>query len=194
VLLAAVLLAGCNPPPPPQLSKATQLPSPKPVTDFRLIDHNSKPFTRERLQGTWTFVFFGYTHCPDVCPTSLTMLGQVQKTLEQSAPDELPQVLFISVDPERDSVEQLARFTPYFHPTFLGVTGEPDEIQRLSRQLGILYMRTEGESTDDYLVDHSAAIMLFDPDGRFHAVFSAPHEPESMASDYLAMKNWYEVK
>ena len=193
-LLGAVLLAACSPPPPPQLAQATLLPSAKPVADFRLTDQAGQPFTLDNLRDHWTLAFFGYTHCPDVCPTSMAMLAQVQRQLEQNpAGAPLPQVVFFSVDPERDTPQQLASFVPYFHDSFMGVTGDPGEILKLTRQLGIIYGKTGGSGAGDYLVDHSAAIILFDPAGRFHALFNVPHKPELIASDFLAIRDYYEA-
>jgi len=117
LLCIAALLGGCSPPKPPELQQATLLPSPKPIADFRLIDQNGEPFTLEDLKGHWTFVFFGYTQCPDVCPTSLAMLGQAIRSMGKNPDiDVMPRGLFVSVDPERDTPELLAQFVPYFHP------------------------------------------------------------------------------
>ncbi len=195
LLCAAALLAACTPPPePPQLSRGTLLPSPKPLLDFTLTDHTGAAFTRANLTDGWTFAFFGYTHCPDVCPTTLASLVQLRRQLEGTMPSgELPGTVFISVDPERDTPEQLAEFMPYFHPEFLGVTGDEEQILTVTRQLGILHAKAEDAGADDYLVDHSAAIILFDPDGAFHAVFGVPHDPVAMAGDFLALKHYYEA-
>ncbi len=193
-LLGALLLAGCGAPEPPALKQATLLPVAKAVTAFQLADQSGRPFTLENLKDRWTLAFFGYTHCPDVCPTSMAMLGQVQRDLEK-APNagELPQVVFFSVDPERDTPELLASFVPYFHKSFIGVTGDAGEILKLTRQLGIIYGKVEGSGSDDYLVDHSAAIILFDPEGRFRALFNVPHKPEYIVADLQAIKQYYEA-
>ena len=194
LLLATVLLGACSPPPPPQLKQATLLPSPKPVADFNLINHKGEPFTLASLEGHWTFAFFGYTHCPDVCPTSLAMLARVMKKLRETRPDDtLPQGLFVSVDPQRDTPEMLAKYVAYFYPDFIAATGDPAEILRLTRQLGILYIKSAGDKDNDYLIDHSAAVVLFDPDGRFHALFNVPHDADKIASDFLLIKNYYEA-
>ena len=192
--LATALLA-CSPPQPPQLQQGTLLPSAKPIAGFNLINDKGEPFSLDSLQGHWTFAFFGYSHCPDVCPTTLGMLGQVMRRLQASdSIDSMPQGVFVSVDPQRDTPEMLARYVSYFYPDFVGVTGEPAEILALSRQLGILYVRNEGTSKDDYLIDHSAAIILFDPDGKFHALFNVPHDPDKIASDFLLIRDYYEVQ
>ena len=193
MLLAAALLAACSEPEPPPLSQGTLLPIAKPVGDFQLTDHRGQPFTLANLKQNWTFAFFGYTHCPDVCPTSMAMLAQVQSNLEkQQGLDKLPQVVFVSVDPERDSAELLSEFVPYFHPDFIGARGDAQNTLTLTRQLGILYGKVESSTAGDYLVDHSAAIILFDPDGAFRAVFSVPHDPSAIANDFLAIKSYYE--
>ena len=189
-----MVLGACTPPQPPQLQRATLLPSAKPLLDFTLVDHTNQAFTRGTLTGQWTFAFFGYTHCPDVCPTAMSMMVQLRHMLETDmTADELPRVVFFSVDPQRDTPQQLASFVPYFHPDFVGVTGDEDQILQLTRQIGILHARAEEGAGDDYLVDHSASIMLFDPDGKFHAVFSMPHDPQLIASDFLAIKRYYEA-
>ena len=194
LLLASVWLAACSRPEPPQLSQGTLLPSAKPIADFRLTDHRGKPFTLENLKDNWTFAFFGYTHCPDVCPTSMTMLGQMRRKLEQQGGlDKQPQVVFVSVDPARDTTELLAQYVPYFHSDFIGASGDEQNTSLLTRQIGILYAKAEGSGDEGYLVDHSAAIILFDPDGAFRALFSIPHDPDLIASDFLAIKRYYEA-
>ncbi len=194
VLLGALLLTACSAPEPPELKQATLLPSPKPIADFQLTDQAGRPFTLDDLKDRWTLAFFGYTHCPDVCPTSMAMLAQVQRQLANN-PDagELPQVVFFSVDPERDTPELLASFVPYFHDSFIGVTGDAAQVLKLTRQLGIIYGKVEGSGSDDYLVDHSAAIILFDPEGRFRALFNVPHQPEYIVTDLQAIKQYYEA-
>ena len=194
MLLAAVLLSACSPPQPPQLKQGTLLPSAKAIADFQLTDQHGKPFTRNNLVGKWSFAFFGYTHCPDVCPTSLSMLAQVMKKLERNDNlDTKPQVVFVSVDPERDTPELLAQYLPYFNPDFVGVTGDPQQLLLLTRQLGIMYGKVPGDNADDYLVDHSASIILFDPDGNFLALFGMPHDPDLIAQEFVAIKNYYEA-
>lgn len=194
VLLAAALLGACSRPEPPQLAQGTLLPSPRPIAAFSLVDHTGAPFTLDSLKDHWTFAFFGYTHCPDVCPTSLAMLAQVQRKLDaETLPGAPPRGLFVSVDPARDTPQLLAQFVPYFHPEFIGATGEAEEIDRLTRQLGILHARAAGGTDDNYLVDHSAAIILFDPEGRFHTLFNVPHDPQLIADDFKKIKQYYEA-
>jgi len=194
LLLATALLTACSPPKPPELQQATLLPSAKPIATFNLINQKGEAFTLDDLKGHWTFAFFGYTHCPDVCPTSLGMLGRVMRRLKENLPaDAMPQGLFVSVDPQRDTPEMLAKYVAYFDPDFIAATGDPAEIHHLTRQLGILYIKSAGDKDNDYLIDHSAAVVLFDPAGRFHALFNVPHDADKIASDFLLIKNYYEA-
>ncbi len=170
---------------------ATVLPGPKSLVPFRLTDQNGEAFSERSLEGRWSFLFFGYTYCPDICPTTLATLSLMEKKLQSSGVAAPHQVVFVSIDPDRDTPARLAEYVPYFNPSFVGVTGPEEELAGLTRQLGILYARAESQdiSTDNYLMDHSAAILLIDPEGRFHAVFSAPHDPLKMAEDFARISS-----
>jgi len=193
-LLSTVLLLACSSPQPPVLQQATLLPSGRQLDAFSLIDQQGQPFTQDNLKGHWTFAFFGYTHCPDVCPTALAMLAQViHKLKDKGRGGELPRVLFVSVDPQRDTPQVLAKYLTTFNPDFIGATGEDGEISKLTHQLGIMYAREKGGSDDNYVVNHSAAIVLFDPDGKYHALFGSPHDPDKITSDFLLIRQFYEV-
>jgi protein SCO1/2 len=179
---------------PPQDIHATYLPEPRGLAAFELLDQNGQRFTQADMPGNWTFVFFGYTHCPDVCPATLSVLNGVTKRLsaDQDAPHKV-RVLFVSVDPERDTPEQLSKFVPYFNPDFIGLTGTPEAITALTRSLGVLHVRVNNEGNPGgYLVDHSASVLLFDPEGRLYALFSPPLEAGQMADDFLKLAQYYE--
>lgn len=177
---------------PPVMAGATLLPQPKALAPYRLVDFHGAPFGPQQMQGRWTFLFFGYTHCPDICPTALALLNRVTERLaQQPGVAKETQVVFISVDPQRDKPAVLARFVPYFNKDFIGATGAPDEIARLTRQVGVVYTRGGG-SGDDYAVDHSASILLLDPRGRYTALFSAPQDLDNMVSDFLKIRGYYE--
>ncbi|MCP3870245.1 MAG: SCO family protein [Gammaproteobacteria bacterium] len=169
-----------------QRLQATSIPNSQPLKSFTLRDHKGEVFDRSRLEGKWTFLFFGYTHCPDVCPTTLATLTQVDEQLKSSSSGLSYQVVFVSVDPQRDSQERLAEYIPYFNEKFIGVRGETSELDKITRQLGVMYARVdeEGRPADAYLVDHTASIVLIDPAGRFKAVFGAPHNAPTMTSDF----------
>lgn len=173
---------------PAELRAATALYPPRPLQEFRLTGHDGRPFTLEDLQKHWTFISIGYTHCPDVCPTILATFDAVAKQTESTA--KRPQFLFVSVDPERDTPEKLGQYVTYFNPDFLGATGPQDALKGLTGQLGLIYRKVDGQNTAlDYLVDHSASILLLDPLGRLAAIFSAPHDPGAMAQDYITITN-----
>jgi protein SCO1/2 len=172
--------------------EGTRFPEPRPLQTFDLVDHTGKHFGNKELEGNWTFMFFGYTHCPDVCPTTMTTLNSVAQRLEDQP--ENARFVFISIDPERDSPEQLSRFVPYFNKEFIGVTGAPEDLERLTGQLGIMYARAlENTSAGGYIMDHTASILLFDPDGHFHAVFSPPFTPEQLTRDFVKLSKAYQM-
>jgi len=165
---------------------ATVLEPPGQIEEFNLTSHTGSPFTRESLRGRWTFMFFGYTHCPDVCPTTMGTLTQMDKIVHQQAPDVKSQVVFVSVDPERDTVEKLAQYVPYFDPAYIGVTGSRADINRFTRKLGILHVRAGEDGSEDYLVNHSSSVLLFNPDGELRALFSGvPHDASELADNFL---------
>lgn len=165
---------------------ATVFQQPRAIQAFELLDHHGDAFTPESLRGQWSFVFFGYTHCPDVCPTTLSVLNSVATRLAD-APD-AAQFVFVTVDPERDTPEVLNRYVTYFNGEFVGVTGEPAAIGELTRQLGILHMRVEGQDdATSYLVDHTASVLLFNPEGQFQGLFSPPLDADTIAGEFLTI-------
>ena len=165
----------------------------KVLPPFKLVDHAGRSFDNADLKGHWSLLFFGYTHCPDVCPTTLSTLNQVVQSYQGSAKTDAPQVVFVSVDPERDSPAKLRQYVEYFNPKFTGVTGNPDALDKLTRALGILHMRLPNSKNDHgYLVDHSAYILLIDPQGALTALFSAPHRPALITADLRRLRDHYE--
>lgn len=173
------------PPAAPTIEHGTWLSPAQIIPDYQLLDHRGEAFIPARLRGQWTFMFFGFTHCPDVCPTTMALLDNMTKWVRNEGLP-APQVVFVSVDPARDTVEQLSRYVPYFNKDFIGVTGSMVEINRLTRNLGIVYAYGEPkEPGGAYEVDHSAAILLFNPDGHYTAMFGAPHSAAALAADYV---------
>ncbi len=175
---------------------ATVLSTPRPISPFTLVDHHNQPFTLENLKHKWTFLFFGYTRCPDICPTTLATLDAVDAKLRKQPQDhENMQVVFVSVDPERDPPEHLAQFVPYFNKDFIGATGTPEEIKALTAQLGVMYVRSAApneSNPDNYWIDHTASILLVDPEARLHALFSAPHDPAAIAAAFAAIRRHHD--
>jgi len=170
---------------------ATRFPVARDISAFELVDQHDKPFTNTSLQGAWSFLFFGYTHCPDVCPTTLSVLNSVAQQLGDDASD--VSFVFISVDPERDTPDHLSRFVSYFNSDFIGVTGKPEAIEGLTKQLGVLSMRVaNSDDPGSYLVDHTAGVFLVDPDGKYHAVFMPPLTAEMIVSSFDKIRNDYQ--
>lgn len=170
--------------------QATYFSSPREIRPFSLVDHTGNVFSNDALGGHWSFVFFGYTHCPDVCPTTLSVLNSAAGKLEKRP--ETARFIFISVDPERDTPEKLGQYVTYFNGEFIGVTGTEAALGELTRELGVMYMRVMDESgAGNYLVDHTASVLLFDPAGRFHAVFSPPLDAEVIVNDFSRIVEAY---
>lgn len=182
LLLARVLLSGGSQGPNATLASGTVLDPPRPLPAFAFVDHEGETFDPARLQGRWTLMFFGFVSCPDVCPMTLATLAQVEKQLSDVSPEERPQVVLVSVDPERDTPEQLARYVQFFSPSFVGVTGSVDAISEFTRSIGVPVAKTPvGEG--GYTVDHSAAVFAINPQGELRALFSPPHSPDTLAAD-----------
>lgn len=151
-------------------------------------------FASANLLGRWSFMFFGYTQCPDICPTALTLMKDVKAALAtQPAVSPAPsfQVVFVSVDPRRDTRELLGEYMAAFDPSFIGVSGDDAALAPLTTKLGVYYQRNDGADTRHYTVDHSAAIYLIDPQGHLAAVFSPPQTALGIAADFRRMaRHW----
>ena len=166
-------------------TEATVLSKPMAIPEFSLTDHQGNTFTQDSFRGHWNFLFFGYTHCPDVCPAALATLNQVDQLLKEASTATKPRTIFISVDPERDTVQRLTEYVSYFNPAFIGITGEEPQIQALTKPLGIGFWRVpEQKSEENYLIDHSATILLVNPDNQLQALISPPHRPETIVTDF----------
>lgn len=157
------------------------------VNDFELVDANGETITQENLKGHWNLLFFGFTHCPDVCPITLQVLKNVVAKLE--AEDKTPpQIVFVSVDPKRDTPEAMKRYIDFFNEDFIGITGEQTEIHAMTSHLGIVYSFTANdEEPENYSVDHSASMLLVDPELRLRAKVSPPLEVDNIINDYLTV-------
>lgn len=168
---------------PIELKSGTLLEPPRELPPMDLIDQHGAAFDATRLQGRWSVLFFGFTNCPDVCPLTLAMLAQVEKSLADLPEAQRPQVVLMSVDPKRDTPERLAAYVKHFSPTFVGTTGTPEAVESFTRKLGVpvaIHMLEDGA----YTVDHSAALFLIDPDAKLRAVFSTPHTSTNIVADY----------
>lgn len=171
---------------------ATWLRAPRPLPEFELLSHSGQAFRKENLAGNWNILFFGFANCPDVCPTTLATLNRVVGGIADQG-KRPPRVIFVSVDPMRDSVDKLAAYVPYFNPDFIGLTGEFARIQNLTRELGVAVIYSPAKETEpvqkgerqDYTVDHSTTLFLVDPDGRLSGIFGAPHITEQIIDDFF---------
>ncbi len=168
--------------PPPLPQTATLLPAATDLAEFALMDQDGAAFTKSSFEGRWNLVFFGFTHCPDVCPLTLQVLAKARQQMLDEGRDELPRIVLVSVDPERDTPEVIGNYVAHFGEDMLGVTGELSELRKLTDGLGI-YFEKSGLDGDNYSVDHSAVVIVVDPNGRFHSLFGAPHKAENFAHD-----------
>lgn len=157
---------------------------------FTLTDKNEKPFNLQNLKGKWSFVFFGYTHCPDICPTTLHVLKQINKILSKhpQAKKEF-QVIFVSVDPERDTPKGLGEYVSFFNKDFIGVTGNSETLLSFARQFSAAYIKEPAEKSGDYLVSHTSSIFLVNPAQKLLASFSPPLVAETITEQYLKIYN-----
>jgi len=169
-------------PPSGKLPSATLLNDEQPLPPFSFVRQGGA-LTNADLMGHWTLMFFGYTFCPDICPTSLAALKDFKARLQANGTTP-PQVVFVSVDPARDTPERMASFVAFFDPAFIGATGDDAALAPLAKNLGVHYQRLNGTDKEHYVVDHSAGIYLIDPQGRLKAMFSWPHDAAAMAWDY----------
>jgi len=156
-------------------------PEPKTLSSFTLIDQENKVFTLADLHGKWSLLFFGFTHCPGPCPTTLAVMKQVREELAQVRD---LQFVFVTVDPDRDTSARIKQYLASFHPEFVGLGGSTEQISALTRQIGLAYFLDKTESEENYLVDHSASLFLVDPQGRLVGIFSAPHETSSIVDRF----------
>jgi len=152
-------------------------PDPPKLEAFSLIDAQGNAFTEQELHGRWTLVFFGFTNCPAICPTAMATLNEVYNQVQMNNEVlEKIQVLFVSVDPERDKAEKLESYIGYFNNDFIGATANKESLEQFTRQFGIAYIKVKVPGSADYSVDHTASILLVDPMLRFVGIFSRPHE------------------
>ncbi|SCZ50009.1 SCO family protein [Thiohalomonas denitrificans] len=192
IAIGLLMLRGeAEAPPPPELRNALY-PEPRGLGEFTLIGSDGEPFGPANLEGQWSLMFFGYTHCPDICPTALLTLNQFYQGLE-AHPEAMAntRIVFISVDPKRDTPEHLNQYVDFFHKDFLAATGERDQLDRLVEATGAVYMFEGDTSGDDYIVNHSAAISLVDPRGRLYGRFPPPHDAGEMVQTFLQIRRHY---
>ncbi|MDF2179250.1 SCO family protein [Aliiglaciecola sp. CAU 1673] len=185
VLVALALLGGIGlslliaPPKTPQ--HAQLYPQARDIPPFELVDQHGKAVTLEALKGHWTLAFTGYTYCPDICPTTLAELKRVYPELKALPTDSPLQILFLSVDPNRDTPARLNEYVQFFNPDFIAATGEHVQLFPFVRSLGMMYAIAGSTETPDYLVDHSSSVVIIDPEARVLGRFKPELIPGQMA-------------
>lgn len=158
------------------------LDAPRDLPAFTLVDDRGRPFTDADFEGHWSLLYFGFTYCPDICPSALSVMAQVKEELDGE--DGLDDRYFlVSVDPDRDTPERLAEYVKYFDPTFRGITGDFEQLDLLTTAAGAVYKVPEQPEDENYLVAHSSTLTLVDPEGRIHAIFTSPFDPAAIGAD-----------
>ncbi|HEV2212030.1 MAG TPA: SCO family protein [Gammaproteobacteria bacterium] len=170
---------------------AILLQKPLALPAFKLQMVGGVPFTAASLGGHWSLLYFGYTHCPDACPTTLAELNKLMTRLQQAPAAPPPQVYFVSVDPKRDSLEELGSYVRYFNPTFLAATGGLDQVKALTGPLGADFSYGLADKQGNYGVTHAAFVVLVDPGAREAALFMPPLDAARMAADYRKILAYY---
>ena len=167
---------------PDQLKAVRLFPAPRAVPAFSLQQSDGTTLEPAELQGRWTVAFLGFTHCPDVCPTTLTDLSRAQAEWEHLPEGRRPRVLFVSVDPERDTPEKTGEYARYFHPATLAATAREPALENFATSLGMVYMKVPVEG-GDYTMDHSSALVVLDAQGRQVGLIRPPFVPADIAAD-----------
>ena len=167
---------------------ATIFDKPRFIAPFQMVDANNKPFTQDNFKGHYSLVFFGFTNCPMLCPTTLAMLNKAYKMMQDDKLKDLPQIVFISVDPDRDSPAAIKKYLLSFNPAFLGAAGNKETIDKLTQEMNVLYQQVpDPQKQGNYTFDHSGAIILVNPQGQYQGVFTTPHDPRKIADDMKAL-------
>ncbi len=170
-----------------ELQKAILLPQTKDLGTVDFLDHNNENFGLSQLQGKWSILFFGFTNCPDICPSTMQTLKLVKQRVEEAGAWGKYQVVMVSVDPERDTVERLNSYVPYFDPEFIGIRAGVEHTTAFAKNVGILFFKGETLDNGGYDVDHGASLILVNPQGEYAGVISAPHKVEQISADLIAL-------
>ncbi|WP_247118938.1 SCO family protein [Kordiimonas marina] len=150
---------------------------------FTLTSQTGQKVSDTDFRGRFMLVYFGYTYCPDVCPLELEKMSRALETLDKEGYDTTPlQPIFISIDPERDTVKEMAEYVPQFYPRLLGLTGTPEEIAKVAKEYKVYYKKRVVKDSDGYLMDHQSMIFVMGPDGKFQRIFSSRNTPDQMVA------------
>ena len=171
----------------PSLITGKILVRPMEIDNFELIDQNNEVFNKKSLEGGWTVLFFGYTNCPDVCPTTIYKLAEIKNGIKEDLPSVNFNTVLVTLDPDRDSTERLHEYIGYFDETMLGVTGKYENIQSFTSSLSVFYQRINKEEGYDF--NHTASIFVFDKDGSLFATMSPANTVRELESDFFTILN-----
>ena len=171
----------------PSLITGKILVRPMEIDNFELIDQNNEVFNKKSLEGGWTVLFFGYTNCPDVCPTTIYKLAEIKNGIKEDLPSANFNTVLVTLDPDRDSSERLDEYIGYFDETMLGVTGTYENIQSFTSSLSVFYQRINKEEGYDF--NHTASIFVFDKDGSLFATMSPANTVKELESDFFTILN-----
>ena len=171
----------------PSLITGKILVKPMEIDNFELIDQNNKVFNKKSLEGGWTVLFFGYTNCPDVCPTTIYKLAEIKNGIKEDLPSANFNTVLVTLDPDRDSTERLHEYIGYFDETMLGVTGKYENIQSFTSSLSVFYQRINKEEGYDF--NHTASIFVFDKGGSLFATMSPANTVGELESDFFTILN-----
>lgn len=176
----------------PQNIRDVAMQPPISLSDIDLYDDSKRSVSRDQFTGRWSLVTFGYTHCPDICPATLSQMGMLYKLFrEQAGIETLPQMYFVSVDPHRDAAEYLGDYTRYFDQSFIGVSGNEQALVNFEKQFGVYHRYQNQPGSDNYIVEHSADIFLIDPQARIVASFQPPMNLRQVASQFTGFVKYY---
>lgn len=189
-LVAARWLLAPHAVPAPVTDNATIFQPPRVIAQLDLLDADGRPFTAASLRDRWTVVFFGFTHCPDVCPTTLTVMSQMKKQLADLPATQQPHVMLFTVDPERDTPERLREYVHFFDPSFGAATGTAEGVQQAAAAFAVPFAKVTLPQ-GGYTMDHGAGVFIVGPDGGVQAYSSPPLRAESLARDFRRVLQYY---
>jgi protein SCO1/2 len=179
----------------PEVIREVVYPDLQSLHDFNLVDHDNHALGLQQLAGRWTFLFFGYTHCPDICPATLSQLTRLSQSIQDhAAGDALPAFLFVSVDPARDKVDVIHDYIHYFDESFIAATGDINNIEAFEEQFRVSHRYGQPDASDNYTVTHSAEIFLIDPQTRIVAKFTPPISIQQVTQQYGVLVDYFQPK
>jgi len=179
----------------PEVIREVVYPDLQSLHEFNLVDHDNQALGLQQLSGRWTFLFFGYTHCPDICPATLSQLTRLSQSIQrQVAKESSPTFLFVSVDPARDKVEVIHDYIHYFDENFVAATGDIKNVEAFEEQFCVSHRHGQPDASDNYTVTHSAEIFLIDPQTRIVAKFTPPISIQQVTHQYSVLVDYFQLK